>query len=298
MLTMTEYGIGNTPVVELPPVCSNGSRILLKLEQENTLGSVKARTAYWMICNLPKQAGKNIVESTSGNLGYALDFFCREAGLTFTALVDPSIMPSKLERLKAAGVHCRIVEAETGLDFRSSRIRLAQRMMESGTYYWVNQYDNDACVRAHEMTTAPEIWEQTGGSVTHIVCPMGSCGTICGLGRYFKEKAPTVRIIGVEPYGSTIFGSFDGTYMNVGAGLVGKPGNLIHNPNVIDQAFTVPDDVSISYAQELIQRHGLRTGVTTGMAYSQAVQISRRTENAVIVVIAPDGMESYGQYLS
>lgn len=298
MLAMKEYGIGNTPMVELPPAYGNGNRILLKLEQKNALGSMKARTAYWMIHSLPKLLGKHIVESTSGNLGFALDFFCREAGLTFTALVDPSITTAKLDRLKAAEVHYQIVEAETGFDYRSSRIRLAQRMMDSGVYHWVNQYDNDACVRAHEMTTAPEIWEQTGGSVTHIVCPMGSCGTICGIGRYFKKKAPTVQIIGVEPYGSTIFGSFDGPYINVGAGLVGKPGNLVHNPNTVDQAFTISDDTSIAYARQLILRYGLKTGVTTGMAYAQAVKLSQMEQNAVIVVISPDGMESYGQYLS
>lgn len=297
MQGMEEYGIGNTPMKELPPVCDNGSRILLKLERENALGSIKARTAYWMIHDLPASAGKNMVESTSGNLGYALAFFCREAGLTFTALIDPSIAPAKLERLKAAKVRFQMVEAEAGFDYRSSRIRLAQKMMDSGAYYWVNQYDNEVCVRAHERTTAPEIWKQTHGAVTHIVCPMGSCGTICGIGRYFKAKEPSVQIVGVEPYGSTIFGSFDGPYLNAGAGLVGKPGNLIHNPNVVDQSFAIPDDVSISCARTLL-RYGLKVGITAGMACAQAVRLARTVEHAVIVVIAPDGMESYGQYFS
>lgn len=296
MLTMESYHIGNTPLVELPPIGSN--RILIKLEQYNFLGSIKARTGYWMIQSLPDGKYQTIIESTSGNLGFSLGYFCKETGRDFIALVDPSIAHVKLERLKEFGIRYLVVSKEKGYDYRSSRIRLAQRMMEKGDCYWINQYNNPDGVYVHEITTGLEIWKQTDGAVTDIVCPMGSCGTICGLGRFFRRMTPHVRIVGVEPYGSTIFGTDEGSYLNVGAGLMGKPGNLIQNPDTVDQAFTVEDHISIACAQKLKDQYGLSVGITSGMAYYQALQLAKTTDHAVIVIISPDGRESYGQYFS
>lgn len=293
---MIDYHIGHTPLVELP--CIHGNRIFLKLEKENFLGSIKARSAYWIIRDLPDAADRIIIESTSGNLGFALGFFCKEAGLEFVALMDTTAPRAKLERFEKAGICYRLVEAEEGFDYRTSRIRLAQRMMDSDNYYWVNQYDNPSNIKAHELTTGPEIWEQTKGSVTHIICPMGSCGTICGLGRYFKRRAPSVQICGVEPFGSTIYGDHSGDYYNVGAGLAGKPGNLLRNPGTVDCALSVSDSDSIGYAQYLIKECGLGVGVTSGMAYCQAAALAQQLKGAVIVVIAPDGSEAYSEYLS
>ncbi len=294
--SMYEYGIGNTSMVELPEI--NGNRILMKLEKENYLGSTKARNGYQILCDLPETAkGRILIESSSGNLGLALGAFSKLAGYRFICLVDSSIAQAKLEKLEAAGIEYMIVEAEPGYDLRSSRIRQAQRMMDSGTYYWVNQYDNEACVKAHEISTGPEIWSQTAGTLTHCICPMGSGGTISGISRYLKRISSDIHICGVEPYGSTIYGTVDAPYINVGAGLVGKPGNILRNPGLIDSSYTICDEESIRWAQMLYTEHGLGVGVTTGMAYGGALRIAEQIRGATIVIIAPDGRESYREYL-
>lgn len=296
MLKMSDYHIGNTPLKRLPD--KNGNQIYLKTEGNNFLGSIKARTGYYIVHELlPESEGKIIIESTSGNLGLSLGYFCKETGREFLALTDPSIAISKQERLEKAGISYLKIDAEPGLDYRSSRIRMAERMVSSGKYYWVNQYHNDAGIKAHEFTTAPEIWEQTDHRVTHVICAMGSCGTVCGLGRFFHRVSSQVKVIGVEPYGSTIFGTFHGDYINVGAGLVGKPGNLIDNPSTVDKAYVVRDHDSIEMAKELWREHHINAGVTTGMAYCVAVNLAEELKGGCIVVVSPDGRESYREYL-
>lgn len=296
MLSMDKYGIGNTPMIELPAFRDN--RILIKLESKNFLGSVKARSGYFMVKNLPLASeGKVIVESTSGNLGFALGFFCNETGRKFLALIDPTVAESKRRRMEKAGITYRMVGKENGYDYRSSRILTAQRLAEGGEFYWVNQYDNPSNVEAHQMTTAFEIWEGTYGSVTHVVCAMGSCGTICGVGTYLHQRNPRITIVGVEPYGSTIFGTEKADYLNAGAGLVGKPGNLLRHADSVDEAYVVPDTDSIKAAKELKQDFHISAGITTGMAFYQAMKLASRLRKACIVVISPDGGESYDAYL-
>lgn len=293
---MYEYGIGNTPMIELE--AAYGNRIFLKMEKYNFLESIKARTGFWIVHDLPKVAqGRTIVESTSGNLGFALGFFCRETGRDFLCLVDSSIAKGKLERLRKSGIAYEMVEKEEEYDMRNSRIRYAKRLNASGEYYWVNQYDNASGIKAHVMTTGPEIWEQTHGKVTHCVCAMGSGGTVCGISRYLKSVSPSVRICGVEPYGSTIFAEKEDAYINVGAGLTGKPGNILNSPNALDMHYVIKDEESIYYAKELMKQHQFCVGVTSGMAYAAALRIAKTVRESVIVVVAPDGGEPYGEYL-
>lgn len=291
-----EYGIGNTPITELPGV--NGNRIILKLEMKNFLKSIKARTAYWMIKYLPGDAeGRIIVESSSGNLGYALGYFCKESGLRFVCLIDSSIAEKKRERLDAAEIEYLQVEQEESFDLRSSRIRQARRMMESEQYYWVNQYDNPFGIMAHEMTTGPEIWRQTEGKITHCICPMGSGGTIIGTGKYLKNMSEKVKMVGVEPFGSTIYGTVDAPYINAGTGLCGKPGNISRNSWIVDDSYTVTDDESIYLARKLRDSFGLDVGISSGMAYAVALRIAARERGATILAVAPDGEEAYEEYL-
>ncbi len=297
MKEMSAYQIGNTSLAELPEI--RGNRIFLKLEAENFLGSVKARTAYGLIRDLPEEArGKTLVESTSGNLGFALGWFCREAGLDFLALVDASTPQVKLDRMDQAGIAYEIVPQEGELDLRTSRMRQAQRMMESGQYYWLNQYDNPAGIRIHQETTGPEIWAQTQGKLTHCVCAMGSCGTLCGIARFLKKTAPQVQIWGVEPLGSTIYGTQDLPYLNAGAGAFGMPGNLRRNAQLVDGHCAIVDGEAIAAAQELHCRFGLDVGITGGMNYAAARALAQKLTGAVIVAIAADGREAYPEQLT
>ena len=214
--SMQTYGIGWTPLLELPSI--NGNRILLKIESRNFLGSVKARTAYALVKGLKVSKECIIVESTSGNLGLALDYFCKEEGRPFLCLLDETVVEAKLNYLKTRGVQCEIVPTEVGLDGRTSRIKRAEALTSRGTHFWVNQYDNEDGVLVHRETTGPEIFEQTNGTVTCVFSVVGSGGTISGIGEYFKSSGLAVKMVGVEPYGSTIFHSIDAPYITAGAG--------------------------------------------------------------------------------
>lgn len=292
---MKDYAIGNTPTMTLH--YTNGSRILIKLERENFLGSVKARTGYFIVSGIPpEEQNKTIIESTSGNLGFALGFLCKEAGLDFLCLIDETITKGKLKRLESANIKYEIVKQKTGCDLRTSRIKMAEQMMKEGNFFWINQYNNNDSVLAHEKTTGPELFTQTDGNIDFCVCPIGSCGTICGISRYLKRVLPNVKICGAEPFGSTIFGTEEAIYINAGAGLKGKPGNLINNLDAVDMSFTVTDEEAIFSARKLRSDYGVSVGITSGMAYYAALRIAEENPGTSIAVIAPDGGEAYEQY--
>lgn len=296
LLDMSAYGIGNTPLVELDSV--HGNRMLVKLEKKNFLGSIKARSGYWMIRELPAEAvGKTIVESSSGNLGLALGYFCQIEKRDFLCLVDQSTEKGKLEKLKEHHIACEVVHGADGTDFRRARIQRAREMMDGGTCYWVNQYDNPAGIAAHRLTTGPELWAQTHGEITCCVCPVGSGGTVCGVSQFLKGQSENIQICGVEPYGSTIFSTFRGSYLNAGAGLAWPPPNLEHSGAKIDRSFAIDDGEAIRCARALHKRYGLFVGITSGMAYAAALRLAEETEGETIVLIAPDGGETYRERL-
>lgn len=295
MRPMYEYGIGKTPLLELPRIKSN--RIFLKLESRNYLGSIKARTAYGIVKNLNVSRDHIIVESTSGNLGLALNFFCKEEGRPFLCLLDETVIKLKQQHLKECGVEYEMVPVISGLDGRSSRIKRAEELMKNEQYYWVNQYDNEYGVLIHKETTGREIFEETDNKVTCVICAVGSGGTIAGIGEYFKSIGAKVKLIGVEPYGSTIFHTHDAPYITAGAGLRGKPGNIQKHLNVVTDSLAIEDEVSIRKFRELNTSYHADVGITTGMAYAAAERYCQQAENEIIVVIAPDGREMYHEYM-
>jgi cysteine synthase A len=291
---MSSYGIGNTPLCELPSIGSN--RVLLKMESANFLGSIKARTAYGLVRGLTVPKDRIIVESTSGNLGLALSFFCNEEDRPFLCLLDETVIEAKHQYLVSKGVNCEVVPTVKGLDGRTSRMKRAWQLTSCGTHCWVNQYDNEDGVVVHKETTAPEIFEQTNGEVTCIVCAVGSAGTVAGIGEYLNQIGSSVTLIGVEPYGSTIFHTVDKPYITAGAGLRGKPGNLLRHSTVVKRAMAIADNASIAKCA-LLKLYGANVGLTTGMAYAAAEQYCTCAQNETIVIIAADGGQLYGSYL-
>lgn len=292
---MYDYGIGKTPLFELPKIGSN--RIFLKQESRNHLKSVKARTAYGIIKRLEVPKDRIIVESTSGNLGLALDFFCREDGRQFLCLLDETVIEAKRRHLESCGVECRIVPIFDGMDGRSSRIKFAQQLMEDKGYHWVNQYDNEAGVAIHRETTGAEIYEQTGGEVTCVICALGSGGTAVGIGEYFRSKGMKVNLVGVEPCGSTIFHAQDASYIPAGAGLRGKPGNIRKHPKAITQPFAISDAETLDKFRKLNCIYHADAGITTGMNYAAALKYCETAEHETIVILSADGMDMYSDYL-
>ena len=203
----------------------------------------------------------------------------------------------KLNFLKARNVQFTIVPTEPGFDSRCSRIRYAKRLMDSGSHYWVNQYDNEHGVSVHRDTTGPEIWEQTRGKITCCVCAVGSGGTVVGIGQYLKSRRHDITMVGVEPYGSTIFATEENQYLTAGAGYKGKPGNIQRHYGFIDLNYVIDDQVSLEKCRELNQYQGLNVGITTGMAYAAAELFCRDKQGQNVVVVSPDGAEYYHELI-
>lgn len=291
MKTMYEYGIGNTPMTTIN-LC-NGNKLYIKQEKYNFLNSIKARTAYYLIKGLDFKNIKGVVESTSGNLGFALSYFLEEIGVQFLCLIDESISKEKLEKIKQHHIDYRIVSKIGDLDYRSSRIKVAKELHESGRYYWCNQYDNKNCMLAHYETTGPEIWRQCRGEIDICLCPVGTGGTITGIAKYLKEKNKDIKVIGVEPIGSTIFGGVDGEYINAGTGLRGPSGLVERYMDYIDGYYQISDKESISCCKRLKKDYGLELGISSAMTYAAALDLSIKEKDKNIVMVAPDGMDSY-----
>jgi len=292
---MYEYGIGHTPLCELPSI--NGNKLLIKMESQNFLGSIKSRTGYALVNGLKVPRDCTIIETSSGNLGIALDFFCKETGRPFFCLLDETIVPIKLGYLHERGVPCEIVPTEPGLDARQSRMKRADALVSAGTHFWVNQCDNEDGVMIHQQTTAHEIYEQTSGTVTSVFCAVGSGGTVCGVGEFFKHKGSKVNVIGVEPYGSTIFHTDDGEYISSGAGLRGKPANVIRHAGVISSSYTIHDSDSLRKYRMLNNELKINAGLSAGMVYAAAEQYCATAQNETVVLIAADGAGYYHDHL-
>ena len=296
-----EYGLGNTPLVQLSRYSPNG-RLYLKLEKNNPHGSIKDRTAFYLIKDLV-DAGKLsastiLVESSSGNLGIALGYLSQEMGVEFVCLVDPTITPEKLRQLSEMNVKVHVVHLGNNSDYRVSRIKLAKYLDTKPNWIWTNQYGNPSNFKSHYETTGPEIWEQTRGDIDYIVCSVGTGGTICGVGHYLKRKKPEIKVVGVEPFGSTIFGGIPFTYLNAGSGMA-EPSEITQRyGNVIDHYCKVKDNDSIQECVNLFSEEGLSVGITSGSILKVGLHLAEKYPSANIVGIAPDGGEKYQGYLN
>ncbi|MHC4238589.1 MAG: PLP-dependent cysteine synthase family protein, partial [Planctomycetota bacterium] len=204
--------IGNTPLVELNRLNSKGRnvRVLGKLEGNNPGGSVKDRPAYWMIKKAEEAGlltkGKTILEPTSGNTGIALAMIGAAKGYPVKLCMPECVSMERQHVLQALAAEVVLTPAREGTD---GAIRKAHQLhdAEPDKYYMPNQFENENNMLAHYETTGPEVLCQTNGEVDVFVAGMGTTGTLMGVKKYFKEKKPQVRIVGVEPpQGHTIQG--------------------------------------------------------------------------------------------
>jgi len=176
-------------------------------------------------------------------------------------------------------------------------MKRADALVSAGTHFWVNQCDNEDGVIIHQQTTGPEIYEQTSGTVTSVFCAVGSGGTVSGIGEYFKRNGGEVKVIGVEPYGSTIFHDNEGVYISSGAGLRGKPGNIVRHTNVIKGFYAIHDKDSLNKYRFLHNILDINAGLSAGMIYAAAEQFCAAARNETIVLVAADGADYYREYL-
>lgn len=282
-----EACIGNTPLVRLQRLPGAGSNtILAKLEGNNPAGSVKDRPALSMIAQAEARGeirpGDTLIEATSGNTGIALAMAAAIRGYKLI-LIMPSHM--SLERKQAMSAYgAQLVEVSKDEGMEGAR-DLALQMQANGQGKVLDQFGNPDNPRAHLVGTGPEIWQQTAGTITHLVSSMGTTGTIMGCSAYLKERNPAIQIVGLQPLeGSSIPGirRWPEAYLP-----------KIYQASRVDRVMDISQAESEQTMRALASREGIFCGVSSGGAIAGALRVSSEVENAVIVAIICDRGDRY-----
>ena len=297
--------IGHTPIVRLNKVTRGVSgELFAKCEFMNPGGSIKDRIGRFMIERAEQkgliQPGGTVVESTSGNTGMGLAITAAVKGYQSIFVMPDKMSEEKRQNLRAFGA--RVVITPTGAppDSPQSHYKVGERLAkETPNSYYVGQYHNTDNRDTHYHTTGPEIWEQTAGQIDAIVCGMGTCGTITGLGKFFKEKNPKIKIVGVDPKGSILKDLFETgkmteahTYKVEGIGEDIVPGNL--DFKVIDKIVRIDDKESFLMTRALLTKEGMFCGMSSGSAVVGALRYMAETPNpGRVLVILPDSGNRY-----
>ena len=281
--------IGNTPLVPLEKLSPNPNvEIWAKLEACNPGGSIKDRIALSMIEVAEREGllepGMTILEPTSGNTGIGLALVSAVKGYKLLLTMSEAVSIERRKILAAYGAEFLLTPGHLGTDGAIERAyELADK--EAGTYFLTDQYNNEANPLAHYEGTAPEIWAQTDGRITHFVAALGTTGTVMGCARRFKELDQAIRIIAVEPYlGHKIQGlkSLKEAYV---------PG--IFDKRLVDEKVNVADEDAFETSRRVARVEGLLVGMSAGASVFAAMELARRIDTGVIVLILPDSGERY-----
>ncbi|MHC8609234.1 PLP-dependent cysteine synthase family protein [Paenarthrobacter ureafaciens] len=300
--------VGNTPLVKLEALGRGlGSSIHIKLESENPGGSIKDRTALSMV-RVAEQSGElkpgaTIVESTSGNTGIGLALIGRLTGHPVVVVTGDTISSEKLAALHSYGARVILTDWSAPSESPENARAVAARIVEGTPGAWrPMQFDNPANPLAHYRTTGPEIWEQTGGAVTHFVAGIGTGGTISGNGRYLKERAAKerpgghVEVVGADPYGSAYSGGHPGEILvdGVGNSWPAAEWPKIFDRSIVDRFLRIPNDEVYTVVHRLLDEEGLSLGPSSGLTVAAALRVARAAPHgSVVVAIAPDAGTNY-----
>ena len=284
--------IGNTPLVELTRVAADlppGVRVLAKAEWTNPGGSVKDRPALAMIRDGIARGlltpDKTILEATSGNTGIALAMIGTALGYRVELCLPQNASPERKRILKAYGAEVILTDAQQSSDgaIREARQRYAEHPER---YFYADQYSNPANWGAHYETTAPEIWAQTDGAITHFVAGLGTSGTFIGTARRLREYNPAIRLITMQPDGP--YHGLEGM-KHMGSALV----PAIYDPTVATDNVTVATEDAYRMVKRLAREEGLLVGISAGANVHAALQIARQLEQGTVVTILCDGADKY-----
>ena len=279
--------IGNTPLVKINRLNENSNvTVYAKIERLNPGGSIKDRIALHMIEEAEKAGeldkSKIIVEPTSGNTGIGLALVCLLKGYPLELVMPLSVSMERKKILTAFGAKLNFVEGSMDVaeDFAKKMVE-----KEPEKYFRPNQFKNINNYLAHYHHTANEIWKDTDGKITHLVAGLGSSGTIMGCAKRLRELNENIKIIGVEPY----------PHSNI-AGLKNYETQYvpeIFDPNFLDEKIKIKDEDAFEMSRLLTLREGIFSGISSGAAMSVALEVAKRLDKGVIVVIMPDGGEKY-----
>ncbi len=300
--------VGNTPIVRLTRVTRDlgplerQPTILAKLEMLNPGGSVKDRIGLPMIEAAERagllRPGGTIIEPTSGNTGHGLAIAAALKGYRCIFVMADKQSPEKQALLRAYGAEVVICPTNVAPESPDSYYSVARRLSRDipGAFQ-PDQYHNPENPRTHELTTGPEIWEQTGGEVTHVVAGVGTGGTITGIAHHLKARRPDIVIVGADPEGSVLSGDTARPYLTEGVGEDFFPST--YDPDAVDRWVRVSDREAFLAARRLTREEGILAGGSCGTALVAALTIGRElTESAagpaaVVVVLLPDGGRNY-----
>ena len=286
-LRVLDSFIGNTPLVALRRMGRvNNNIVLLKMEGDNPAGSVKDRPARNMIMCAAERGdirpGDSLVEATSGNTGIALAMIAAALGYKMRLVMPANQTEERKQSMRAYGAELILVSREEGMEGARD---LAADMAKRGDGFMLNQFANPDNPRAHYENTAPEIWRDTGGKITHFVSSMGTTGTITGCSKFFADNNTGVQVVGVHPAeGAQISGirKWKSPY-------IPKIFDGSHIHRIMEVSQTDAEKTMRRAARE----EGVFCGVSSGGALHIALQVAEETENAVIVSIACDRGDRY-----
>lgn len=284
--TLEDY-VGHTPLVRLKRINAGRNNVILaKLEGNNPAGSVKDRPALSMIVRAEARGdikpGDTLIEATSGNTGIALAMAAAMRGYGMILVMPENQSVERRQTMRAFGAELVLTGREGGMEMARD---VAERMRDEGRGIILDQFANPDNPIAHYEGTAPEIWEQTGGRLTHFISSMGTTGTVMGCSRFFKEKNPAIRIIGCQPDdGAQIPGirKWPDAYLP-----------RIYDKRSVDSLEYVGQAEAEEMTRRLAREEGIFAGISSGGAMQVALRIAAQVENAVIVSIVCDRGDRY-----
>jgi cystathionine beta-synthase len=286
--------IGNTPLLQLNSFDTGPCTLLIKLESQNPGGSIKDRIGRSMIEAAEREGrlgpSSMLVEATSGNTGLGLALVAAMKGYRLTLVIPDKMSQEKLLHLRALGANIVMTRSDVGKGHPQYYQDLAERIARDtpGAYY-VNQFNNPANPLAHELTTGPEIWQQTSQRVDAVVCGVGSGGTITGLSRFFAREAPAVEMVLADPAGSILADYVKTGHLGTaGAWLVEGIGEDIVPPiadlSRVRTAYSIPDAEALETVRSLLRREGVLAGSSSGTLIAAALRYCREQTVAKTVV--------------
>jgi len=302
--------IGNTPLVKLNKIVEDiDALVLAKVETFNPGNSVKDRMALKMIedaeANGNLKPGGTIIEGTSGNTGMGLALVATLKGYKLICVMADKQSKEKVDILRAVGAEVIVCPTAVEPDDSRSYYSVSKRLAaETPNSWYVNQYDNPSNTLAHYESTGPEIWKQTEGKITHFVVGVGTGGTVSGVGKYLKEQNPTIKIWGIDTYGSVFkkyheTGIFDEneiySYITEGIGEDILPKNV--NFDVIDGFTKVTDKDAAVYTRKLAIDEGIFVGNSAGAAVKGLLQLKDhfKPDDVVVVLFHDHGSRYVGK---
>jgi cysteine synthase B len=283
--------VGNTPLLELSSISREvpGVRILGKAEWYNPGGSVKDRPALWMIRDGEKSGlltpEKIIIDATSGNTGIAYAWIGAALGYKVKLCMPKNASEERKKILRAYGVEVVLTDPGEGSD---GAIREARRLYaeDPERYFYPDQYKNPANPRSHYESTAPEIWEQTDGEVTHFVAGLGTSGTFVGTATRLREYNAEIKVVSFEP--DSPFHGLEGM-KHMASAIVPE----IYDPTIADQNLGTPTEDAYDMVKRLAREEGILVGISAGAAVATSLRVARELESGVVVTVLCDNADKY-----